>query len=218
MADSLALRQIDNADRAFQTRFAQIVFDEGIVAEIQKKPFDPALVKQALHNSPERAGRTIFRCGGSSHSEAAVTDPCISRKANQHRIALHIFAGPIGPHSIRRADSFAWHERRRDASYVPRRQSLRVVFSLGKMPGQSVQRFGHVLIAKVPRRSAPIKHRAIIFLRVFNEPRILFGEKIFIRGERPIALGIIAARRRSSTSWEITSSSHDSIPELVARA
>src|SRR5437867_7599933 len=45
----------------------------------------------------------------------------------------------------------------------------------------------HVPVAQVPRRCAPAKHRPVILLSIFYQPRVLFREKEFLCGYFAIA-------------------------------
>src|SRR6266404_3269689 len=58
--------------------------------------------------------------------------------------------------------------------------------------GQSLQSFGHVLIAQVPRIFAPTKHRSIVTLGIGDEPRVLFGIKEFVARELAVATDDVA--------------------------
>ena len=42
-------------------------------------------------------------------------------------------------------------------------------------------------VAQIPRRGAAAKHRAIILLRVFDQPRVLLCKKEFVGGNFPVA-------------------------------
>src|SRR5882724_1991369 len=81
-----------------------------------------------------------------------------------------------------------------------------------KMRNQIADRVHHVPVAQVPRRRAAAKHRTVVLLRVFYQPRILFcKKKSSSAATSPSRLKNSAAFCCNSTSWATTASSQDSI-------
>ncbi len=60
-----------------------------------------------------------------------------------------------------------------------------------KVSNEGLQRFSHVPVAQVPGRHCPMKHRAVILLRVFHQARVLFSEKEIVRSHASVASGIV---------------------------
>ena len=56
-----------------------------------------------------------------------------------------------------------------------------------KVRNQIADRVHHVPVAQVPRRRAAAKHRAVVLLRVFYQPRILFCKKQLLRRHIAVA-------------------------------
>ena len=65
---------------------------------------------------------------------------------------------------------------------------------------QGIKGVGHVRVADVPRRVPPAKHRAVVLFRIERQTRVLFGEEEFLPRDLSIAIGVSAARRRSSVN------------------
>src|SRR5436189_3065129 len=70
-----------------------------------------------------------------------------------------------------------------------------------EVPNEGIKRFRHVAVAEVPRRDAPVKHIAVIFLGVFDDTRILFGEEIFVEGR--LQSGLLVLRSAAAEFNEL---------------
>ena len=60
-----------------------------------------------------------------------------------------------------------------------------------QMGQQSTQRLDHVLVAKIPRRDAPTKHRTVVNLRVADGMRILLRVERLVFGKQSIAARVL---------------------------
>ena len=59
---------------------------------------------------------------------------------------------------------------------------------------QRVERRHHVGVAKVPRFHLAGKHRAVVLLRITNQPGILLGEEVFVLGDPAVTARVIGGR------------------------